>query len=591
MPEARQPLGELTLQNQALLDLVLERDRLYFEFPEKLYPILLRPCTVKVLLVADGGLDFSMGDFGLRTFVGTLRTTAPYYARFEITVGHIEAVGNDSVMLGHPWVARGIRSFRFDDPSHFTPDMYDEVWLFGIATSYADRGTAANGQPYPNNRLADTELRALSEHMDGGRGLFATGDHGYLGTCLSGAVPRARSMRLWGDTDPDPAHNEVSMGGPRRNDTNRSGPSAGTQFNDQSDHVPQLIDPTMYYRWRGFLRVAYPHPLLCGPRGVIRVMPDHPHEGQCALPADTEASDTFSGYAIVEYPTTGGSVRPLPEMVATSHVLSGTTAAGKTATDAHSFGSIAAYDGHRANVGRVVTDATWHHFVNVNLIGDTTVPLSDPKRRGFLWQAPDGSYPGQVALDDIKAYYRNIAVWIAPATLIACMNSRIRWGLLWHHRVLEAVLTHTDVALKKATPTLLFEVGRHARDALGQFASECQSLEFMLDQLKILLPVDLLEKLDPWWPKPVPPIPEPDPPPWLDPSPILDMALGGTLLALREDCGVPDVERAEEASERISSVADRGARYGVELALQSLRDVASFVERAGGHPDSPRQAS
>jgi hypothetical protein len=68
------------------------------------------------------------------------------------------------------------------------------------------------------------------------------------------------------------------------------------------------------------------------------------------------------------------------------------------------------------------------------------------------------------------------------------------------------------------------------------------------------------------------------------------MALGGALLALREEFGVPDVERAEEASERISSVADRGARYGAELALQSLRDVTSVVERFAGYPDSPRQA-
>ena len=29
----------------------------------------------------------------------------------------------------------------------------------------------------------------------------------------------------------------------------------------------------------------------------------------------------------------------------------------------------ATYDGHRADVGRVVCDSTWHHFVNVNLTG------------------------------------------------------------------------------------------------------------------------------------------------------------------------------------------------------------------------------
>jgi hypothetical protein len=42
----------------------------------------------------------------------------------------------------------------------------------------------------------------------------------------------------------------------------------------------------------------------------------------------------------------------------------------KSPTVAHSFGLLSAYDGqHRAGVGRVICDSTWHHFVNVNLIG------------------------------------------------------------------------------------------------------------------------------------------------------------------------------------------------------------------------------
>jgi hypothetical protein len=29
----------------------------------------------------------------------------------------------------------------------------------------------------------------------------------------------------------------------------------------------------------------------------------------------------------------------------------------------------AAYDGHRVDLGRSVTDPTWHHFFNINLWG------------------------------------------------------------------------------------------------------------------------------------------------------------------------------------------------------------------------------
>jgi hypothetical protein len=56
-------------------------------------------------------------------------------------------------------------------------------------------------RPYPNNRLGDAELQALSDFMNGGGGPFATGDHGYLRMYLSGSALRARSMRLCGDTD------------------------------------------------------------------------------------------------------------------------------------------------------------------------------------------------------------------------------------------------------------------------------------------------------------------------------------------------------------------------------------------------------
>jgi hypothetical protein len=50
---------------------------------------------------------------------------------------------------------------------------------------------------------------------------------------------------------------------------------------------------------------------------------------------------------------------------------------------------------------RVVVDSTWHHFFDINLIGD---PLAlAPKNQGFK-----ASGNGPVALDKIKRYYRNI---------------------------------------------------------------------------------------------------------------------------------------------------------------------------------------
>src|SRR6201999_707406 len=96
------------------------------------------------------------------------------------------------------------------------------------------------------------------------------------------------------------------------------------QFDDQSDDVPQRITPRLYssWPWNPFFYRAHPHPVLCGPRGVIRVLPDHPHEGECYEPADLSATFTFDGHHVVEYP--GGVA---PEVIAWSTIAGGRTQA------------------------------------------------------------------------------------------------------------------------------------------------------------------------------------------------------------------------------------------------------------------------
>ena len=58
------------------------------------------------------------------------------------------------------------------------------------------------------------------------------------------------------------------------------------------------------------------------------------------------------------------------------HVVAVSISAGRFITDTlkppvrpRCFGAISAYDGDPAGVGRIVCDATWHHFVNINLNG------------------------------------------------------------------------------------------------------------------------------------------------------------------------------------------------------------------------------
>ena len=447
-------------RQQALHDIIVK--------PELHWPYL-RPCTVRLLIVADG-LDFSAQNNGLSTFVQTLLDMPGRHVRFNITLGHIYNVGANEMMGGEPRIARRLTRIRFDDAAHFAPDMYDVVLLFGIAESFAGRGNNAAGQPYPAERLADMELRRLTEFMNAGGGLFATGDHGALGRALCHAIPRARGMRLWDSTAPQINIDQVSMDGRLRNDTNRTGPSADSQFDDQSDDVPQSIAPKIYSRSSGIFRALYPHPLLCGPNGIIRVMPDHPHEGECVEPTDTAQNLNFGGATLgAEYPPgAGGTPRPLPEIISWNSVLAGTQSGHKAATVAQTFGGICAYDGHRAGIGRVATDATWHHFVNVNLVGVAGLPDTNPKGLGFL-----ASAAGQAHFEEIKAYYRNIAVWLSPPERIACMNARLSWGLVWSERVMEAVLSTTRIKLAGTQPHVLRLIGSHARDVLGHTAGQC----------------------------------------------------------------------------------------------------------------------
>jgi hypothetical protein len=77
------------------------------------------------------------------------------------------------------------------------------------------------------------------------------------------------------------------------------------------------------------------------------------------------------------------------------------------------FGAIGAYDGRPANIGRVVVSSTFHHFVDINLIGDPWAIGPDgqidiDRRKGYL-----ASESGQSHLADIEAHFVAIALWLS----------------------------------------------------------------------------------------------------------------------------------------------------------------------------------
>ncbi len=505
--------------------------------PEVFFPIKwwLR-CTVKILIVTDssgsGGYGTSAG-FHLGHILTILGDDPWSHVIFEVTKAHrsTEATAD-------------IQNFRFN-----THDLsvYSQIWLFGIERT-ADP-------------LSQEELKVLSEFMDGGGGVFATGDHENLGQAMCAEVPRVRSMRRWYHPNPGPAGEPVApdqTGGMRLDTVMDTDPGTPGLQGNQSDKVPQPIRPRYYTRTTGtgiIHRVTtYPHPVLCGPDGVITYLPDHMHEGLCEVPANLTNTFTFDGYTTREYPAPGG-VQSAPEVIAWATTRNTTNA---------EFGVLAAYDGHGAGVGRVVVDATWHHWFNINLTG--FLAATNPANPGYdpsvvpRWEA-------------IKAYFRNVGVWLARPSLQNCLRNG---GWLTITKYYDIQITLRDLKLVRDPLTYYWQLGVFAKDALGRLTSQCQSTRWVID---ILHWVDI--RLDPW-PPPFKRPPLPDPPPWLNIDDLETIALGGAIHAVAEAFGGeknPQKFLNSGGDEKVDEVARRGAATAVAAMAGHFADAAKQAQR------------
>ncbi len=538
-----------------------------------------RPCTVRILMVCDGFLYFSDEDFGLSDVLAALKAEDFPYVRFEITTAHRDSVSDARLGIGNPHVSKTIKQINFADAAKFNPADYDEVWLFGSQRS------AKLGNGTWTNRLTDQELRVLCQFMDGGGGIFATGDHEDLGCAMGGFLPRVRSMRRWFFPVVGPNGEGLAppFEGADRFDTNQEGHDGGYQFEDQSDDIPQPIEPKFYSAKIGpFREATWPHPLLCGPNGVIRVLPDHAHESQCTAAATLTWTTTLDGYNVTEFPAaTDGGLKPRPEVVAWGRVIGGHLTSGKDGvTNARRFGVIGAYDGHRASVGRVAVDSTWHHFININLTGDSTMPF--PKSVGFL-----ATPAGEAHYAEIIAYFRNIALWLARPAKIQCMRN---WSaLVFIDSVRFAEIYNPQITLETAKLYDYLIVGRHAKDAIGKFASRCQSTRWVFDFIRDLV-------LEPIWVNPLDPWAirveegeagdrkdkiEPPRPNAVDLSWIADAAFGGAILAIRQEFFPLDERRfAKITDDVLAKVIATGGQRALDAAAGTLKEERAALDAA-----------
>ncbi len=545
--------------------------------------------TVKILIVTDG----QGGGYQRPTVVPPPPDAAFHLGEFVRVLQETDWVGfNLQITKAHrrnpPGAAADLVDFRFH-----THDLsqYDEILLFPI-----ERDDFASSRALPE------EVQAIANFMDAGGGVFATGDHEDLGAGLCREIPRVRSMRRWyfPGASPDGLPAAPSGSSADRHDTTRRGFDTSYQFSDQSDTIAQEITPRLYAGGGNrYILWRYPHPLLCSADGVVRHLPDHPHEGQCEVPANLNLSVLGKD----EYPLLpGSSTRLAPEVVATARVIGGHNLLDnsgnevKPTVNEKTFGVIGAYDGHRVvrdgrRLGRVVVDATWHHFFNVNLIGAQTGGVDGSgsdlvKQRGF--NAPLN--PGQADhYRMIKHYFRNIVYWLIPA-------NRYRWIFDTFDRLVASAWFYEEFRFPyretvKNPIRVHFALAQLAEQYFRSVHGACAVPMFVgviWREIPQLRPVweRLQPLLDPWQPELPQPRPEPEPLPWAAPRPdprdLLRMLLGITVASAALAQRAPELEKARDPAARRAELFEKMLPQVADHALAEFREALQVQQKEQG---------
>jgi hypothetical protein len=399
--------------------------------------------SVKVLFVIDGAFQFQSSpttNFTFNALVSTLQG-----AGFQVTLANRETVTDTSGAISNFNFATSVDLLDFE-----------VIWMIGDGgLNINSKGTTVvEGQA---GQLDSAQLNAIANFMELGGGVFAVGDHYGLGADMCGQIPRVRVMRSWyGDTTrgapPPNVPLNFSAYGIGRADTTLRNP-AGTYpttnasggatvnpyayFENQSDALPQTIVPT-----------PPTHPILQNNGQDITVYPDHMHEGHALGDSDLPASvylqpSPFGDTSKDEFRLIGGN-RQTPKIIATGQTKAqasydvgdiGPTALDPTVCHAFTVNTLAAYDGRAAGVGRIVTGSTFHHYLDINLTGATSVgPPAPPTTTlndivGGDAQQGEGLSTNPSAFEDIQAVYVNITNWLArPTPEIGLILERSTFG-------------------------------------------------------------------------------------------------------------------------------------------------------------------
>jgi len=235
---------------------------------------------------------------------------------------------------------------------------FDELWLFAV--------DAGDG-------LSVKDCEGITRFRQRGGGILATRDHQDLGSsiCTIGGVGLAHFFHSQ-QQDPDESQRIPDD----QTTTSISWPNYHSGSNGDYQRVT-VVDPI--------------HPIMrnpASPSGRIEFFPAHPHEGGVGVPQAERHARVI--------------------------------AKGTSQATGRSFNLVVAFernwDDHGSYLGRAVAESSFHRFVDYNWNIDRGCP-------SFLVEPPgDGIKREPHKLDDVKAYVRNLALWLDPAKTEATLK-------------------------------------------------------------------------------------------------------------------------------------------------------------------------
>ncbi|MBE9167737.1 hypothetical protein IQ238_09460 [Pleurocapsales cyanobacterium LEGE 06147] len=274
-------------------------------------------------------------------------------ARFSLLRDYLASLKDE---IGNPLCEVTARDREPDadghDPvlSNLDRANFDELWLFAL-----DVGGGLSSQ----------DCAGITKFHQQGGGILATRDHQDMGISMC-TLENIGCFHYFNTRQPDPDESRCCRDDPYTSYISWPNYHSG----NNGDY--QIIEP-----------VEPVHELLKNPNspeGVIKYFPAHPHEGGIGVPKDTPQARVI--------------------------------AVGKSKVTGRQFNLVVACDSTNDKIdtipGRVVAQSTFHHFVDYNWDISKGCP-------SFVEELPgDGMKQELRALEDIHAYVKNLALWLAP---------------------------------------------------------------------------------------------------------------------------------------------------------------------------------